>query len=447
LNGKPNAMSRADSAMNTFVDNRLSGMASTGKLGYSREFYKTLPPANVLPSAGTVAATDADAHFVRVVVTPVTVSTTFSATYLIPGGSNTFSAGAQAVAGYGPEAVCDIPPVFICNPWEGTGTSLSAALADRAQRQRQLKILNDGTIGPGHFGWLVPPDGDASASNLRDWISRTKPKTCYSTTGVDLNTGAKESALEGLNVRFDIGTSMDHDPDTNVRKGYVAPSSGSNWCNSSIDNNAAVPALDSTRSMALPQDTSFSNLVGSGKWGNGEWDCGTYWDFNHSESKTTHYPRPAVQANGSPGICGTSTTTTLSRYDIYAYENIKDLSKGGRGDWSRGKKPPENYNNPPSATYNNDMGESGKPLCAGVKGVANRRLLYVAVINCTANAAAMAAGGSNATNIPVEGYAKFFMTETVPTTGGASGRTLTGEFTGVLTNLDTPHRVTVQLYR
>jgi hypothetical protein len=419
--------------MAAFVDNRLSGMASTGKLGYSAAFYKTLPAASALPSTGTPAATDTDAHFVRVAVTPVSVSTTFSVTYLIPGGSNSFSTGAQAVAGYGPEAVCNIPPVFICNPWEGTGISLSAALADPAQRRRQLKILNDGTFGPGHFGWLVPPDGNVAASNLQDWISVTTPKTCYSSTTVDLNTGAKQSALNGFNVRFDIGTNATHAADTNVRKGYAAPSSGSNWCTASLDSNSAIPPTNNTRSIALPKDTSFSAT----NMGNGQWDCATYWSFNHKTAA-----KPTKRADGSAATCGTPTTTTLSRYDVYMYENNNNLV----ADWSRGRQPPGNYASGPP--YNPNIGESGTPLCGGVSsGVAGRRLLYVAVIDCTANAAAIGAGGVNATNIPVAGYAKFFMTETVPTSGAATSRTLNGEFTGALTNLDTPHHVTIQLYR
>ena len=93
LNKKSGAIANARSAMASFVDNRLSGMAFTAKLGYSATFYQNLPAANTLPSSGTVATTDANAHFVLVTVTPVTVPTIFSVTYLNPLESNNFTAG------------------------------------------------------------------------------------------------------------------------------------------------------------------------------------------------------------------------------------------------------------------------------------------------------------------------------------------------------------------
>ena len=101
--------------------------------------------------------------------------------------------------------------------------------------------MNMSKTGPGHFGYLVPPDSRDGAACLKDWIARTRPKACYQTPGVDLNTGNKTSVSEAFNVRFDIyrgslNYSADYAPDVNVRKGYL-PGSGGNWCNA----NPATP--------------------------------------------------------------------------------------------------------------------------------------------------------------------------------------------------------------
>src|SRR5439155_27299447 len=91
-------------------------------------------------------------------------------------------------------------------------------------------------------------------------------------------------------------------------------------------------------------------------------------------------------------------------------------------------------------------GENGQPLCLGAtSGVAGRRVLPIAVINCTANAALMG-NGQNADNVPVEAFANFFISEPVNTTGAASTRKLIGEFTGQV-NLAAQRYLNVKLYR
>src|SRR6266404_3763923 len=111
LNGKTGARSRATTAINNYLSNHLSGMGIAAAVQHSvPAFYSALPAANQLPSNGTAATSDADAHFVMVTVTPVTVPTVFPVSFVVPGGTNSFSAGAQAVAGMD-ENICGIPPV------------------------------------------------------------------------------------------------------------------------------------------------------------------------------------------------------------------------------------------------------------------------------------------------------------------------------------------------
>jgi Flp pilus assembly protein TadG len=447
LNGKTGARDRATAAINNYLDNYLSGMGIATAVQHSTPaYYSALPAASQLPSNGTLATGDADAHFVLVTVTPVSVPTLFPVSFVVPGGTSSFSAGAQAVAGMD-ESICNVPPVYICNPWEGSGVSLSTALASPVQKRTEIKLLmdNSNNDSPGHFGFLVPPDGDVGASNLQEWISTTNPKACYKTSAVDLNTGNKQSALGGFNARLDMGADSSHAPDVNVRKGFVASNSG-NWCTpqANLDPNAlGYPSSflessynnglhNSTQSMALPQDSCFSaGSCPQPYMGNGQWDCASYWAFNHHTA-------------AAPSGCSTPAATTISRYDVYQYE----ITNGLVGDWSRGTGGASGNNWAPGAAPWNKRGEQGAPMCAVGQGVPNRRILSVAVIDCIANAAAMANGGQTANNVPVNAFANFFLTRPVVTTGSSpdNGKII-GEFTGVVTNLNAKLYQNVKLYR
>lgn len=437
LDGQPGAISRAKNAIKTLFSNGLSGMGNTNSITPPTDadiaFYESLPAAKSLPSTNPQTAVDANAHFVSVTITSSeSVQTIFPVSFLLPSFANSFTGAAQAVAGYGAVAVCGVPPVFICNPWEGSGLTLSQALSTQSYTQREMKVLNDGTFGPGHFGFLVPPDNNNGASNLGNWISTNNPKACYSSATVDVNTGAKQDALNGFNVRMDIGADANNSPDTNVRKGFPVAANGKCSNNSPspdpLDAHNGIP-VPNQQAMSLPEDTAFNNQIGDGHW-----NCAGYWSFNHKTA-----PAPTVRADGTSGVCGTSTTTTLSRYDVYTYENSQNLVT----DWSRGTAT-NNYAPGPS----NEDGETGTPYCAGVSNaVSGRRKIYMAVIDCIANSGALNAGGQTANNVPVAGYAKFFMTESVPTTGAASARNLVGELFGLVTQADNVVRLNVQLYR
>jgi hypothetical protein len=221
-------------------DNTLSGMGTAPTLSYTYAFYKSLPAASA-GFSGTTTTSDSDTRFVAVTVTPVTIPTIFPVKWVKSSGSSNFSTGAQAIAGFTAETVCDIPPVFICNPYETAGMTdsqatqaLRTAFTNQAVLQKQLR-LDATTTGPGHFGYLVPPDGCTGQSCLSQWIATNNPKACYNKTGVDLNTGSKTAVQNGFNVRFDLypnggglGPSSTYPPGINVRKGF-APKNG-DWC-------------------------------------------------------------------------------------------------------------------------------------------------------------------------------------------------------------------------
>jgi hypothetical protein len=244
LNQRSGARARATSAMaNTSFGNTntLFGMGTAPTFTYTSTFYSGLPAAQA-GLTGIAATSDQNAKFVSVIVTPVTIPTIFPVGFFKKGAADGFSTGAAAIAGFTAQTVCDLPPVFICNPYETAGMSdaqatsaLQAAFAIPATLQQQL-MMDASTTGPGHFGFLVPPDGCTGANCLSQWIATAHPKTCYQTSGVDLNTGAKTSVGTGFNVRFDIypggnalGPSSTYPPGINVRKGYL-PNNKGDWC-------------------------------------------------------------------------------------------------------------------------------------------------------------------------------------------------------------------------
>jgi Flp pilus assembly protein TadG len=512
LNQQAGAQTRATNAITNIVSNGLTGLGYSGAIAHSVAFYSALPAASS-GFAGTVSASDITTKFVGVTVTPVTIGKTITIA-----GTPTLTAGGQAIAGFTSQAFCNIPPVFICNPYETGGmtdSQATAALNSNINPQQQVR-LDPTKTGPGQFGYLVPPDNCQGASCLEDWIAKAKPNTCYQKASVDLNTGFKSSVTDAFNVRFDIYLNNlkkdigdpNYAPALNVRKGYqtkgavcsptipnpyfttlssqtasLVPNSTIATATGNVDNTGnksctknptlcqvtnvqanviaqvqawlAEPTLprptvsgkfipDGTLitvasgttltlgntavtgkqngvaltigwpTSGLPMDTS---LVGnSSTFGNGQWDCANYWKINH----------PGVAL---PSGCGTPAGTTISRYSIYLTETTNDYS------W------------PGTAAAG---AEKGAPVCStpGIGPSAtqtDRRLIFAAVINCLANGPF--GGGQTANNVPVAGFAKFFMTQPVgvdPNTPNA----VIGEMSGLVgLNDDVKILNQVQLYR
>jgi hypothetical protein len=172
LNQQSGAQSRAIDAMaNTSFSNgnTLSGMGTAPTFSYTYAFYKSLPAATA-GLTGIAAASDSDTRFVAVTVTAVTVPSIFPVKYFNPNGSNSFSAGAQAVAGFTDRVACDFPPVFICNPYETAGMSdaqatqaLRTNFSDAAVLRKQYRL--DATkTSPGHFGYCRRMDAMVQAA-------------------------------------------------------------------------------------------------------------------------------------------------------------------------------------------------------------------------------------------------------------------------------------------
>lgn len=406
LDRRPSAIDRATAAATNLVVNRqIAGLeAGPVRIG-SLRFLAALPPSDDDPiTAAHVTADPADARFVEVTVAPVTLGTVFPAA-LFGAQENRVRTGAVAVAGQD-QAVCDFTPVYICNPFEGSGISLTQAMNDPSVRRRliQLKAQGSGaSYFPGNFGFLQPPGG-RGANEIRDMIAQTRPPACFLRSGVELRTGAIASVRSAVNVRFDMYEADQsrnknderYRPALNVRKGYVAPGGGKGGGGKADPCNAA-PTNDPTRARGLTRDLCFDrgtcaassggfSASMQGRIGDGRWDFDGYWSVNHGSR-----PKPV-----GPGGATWSNAAPPSRYDVHRYE----IDNGLVGSRSPG-------------------GETGTPACYGGPAPTDspdRRLLYGAVLDCLAlndpaNGGPIRGGSSDP--LPVAAFARFFITEPV----------------------------------
>jgi Flp pilus assembly protein TadG len=401
LDGNSDAITRADNAMGKSAgvtplvqNDQTFASGAPAITGFSRRFLTQLPAdSQPLSAADAFVTTDpATARFVQVNLTGAddrSIDTLFAPAV---GGGSTADAGAVAIAGF-TQAVCKFTPLFICNPYPDAAT-LRDKLENWDTDPDRRKLINlkkwagSGQLSPGNFGFLEPQTGPG-ASNLKASLGLVDPGTCFAQTGVDLKTGNVASVRDAINTRFDMydrsynGKKNDPDfrPGLNVVKGYTL-ASGNNGCNAT---------LDTTKAMALPLDTGFSQPTGwtAPRWGNGQWDCGAYWDMNHGNRNGN-----TTDDAGKPAGCAGPASTTISRYDMYRWEI--DNSQIPNKVSATVLSPGENGN--PKAT----------PACyAGGSSTLgdspDRRILYAAILQCpTPN--------GSADDLPVLSFVKMFIT-------------------------------------
>jgi Flp pilus assembly protein TadG len=394
LDGTSTAITRANSAIATFVANnqRMAG-AGAGAVTIASTVYLTGLPASddTAIGAGFVTTDPLQAHYVQVTTAPLEHDNTFLKAVGVAASTNIAT---TAVAGSHLE-VCGAQPLMMCNPNNAVGAGFDGA----AWRGRQVILdFQANSWTSGNFGFLNP--GANGAAALAQALASTGgANTCLGPT-VTTDPGQNNGARTALNTRFDMyenpmfGNGSNNPlyaPDVNVRKGihYTNPS-----CNSSTTNANGV----------LPRD---SNLIAdpSQRFGNGSWNCLSYWNANFSS------------AGAAPAGC-TAATSGFSRYDMYNYEISHNLvGVAGAG------------------------GETGTPMCHGNANPAQsgRRVIRVAVLNC--------AGGLNgtATVAPVT-FVDVFLTEPVANTPTVQ---IVGEIIGTVGPGadDTVLRQVVQLYR
>ncbi|TIT14293.1 MAG: hypothetical protein E5W74_03280, partial [Mesorhizobium sp.] len=422
LDGRTGAWARAERAMATLVSNESNfstagrGPLTAGQPGGTQRcnsagsiswcFLKAIPPndgtkittanqatylANSTPSIG-----EAETRFIQVTVAPTGFAAIFPASFITAGASDGFNVGAVAVAGF-TSGVCNYTPVFMCNPFEmvnGTNTAgnvtLEQAAADPAIRRRLIELRlvgNNAAYGPGNFGFLAPPDSVGhGAQGLAQTIATSTPLGCYSAEGVSTKTGQNTGPIQdAFNVRFGINAngnafnSAEYGPAANVRKGASTGGNG-NGGNGNQCPSYNQLTFDAAGNMGLPLDATTPYM--GGRMGDGNWDFSTYWSTNF----------------GSIGYPSSWNTTKPTRYEVYKYEIANNL-----------------------VTHASTGGEVGTPpaACLAPVTTVDRRLLYGAILDCQALEAAGNDLNGNSSNLPVEAFASFFLTQ--PVSGANNG--------------------------
>ncbi len=405
--------------------------------------------ANILCSGtGCTAAQSAQVHFVRVTTQLVPHQNWFLVAVGAPVNSAT---SAAAVAGNTP-VMCQSTPVFICNPQEAdppTGQGSGAGFDITMWQGKQLLLTQGGgtTWQPGNYGLLdVPNCGGATSCLAQELASTPSGASCIST--VSSKTGNVTPVNAAINTRFDIwfppgfknpsNVPASQLPAADVIKGLVPGTLG----NGKVDCSSFVPPPGLVQ--ALPRDNSFSGQNSS--FGNGQWNCAGYMAVNH----------PSVSLSGNFAWCGASTDATAnfpsqSRFNLYKEElglnspTIGIPNNSTKSPAGEDGQIPEQPNACATSTWSPPAGCSGNDpdLCT----IANRRLLWFAVIDCRANSFS----GSSPPIIPIA-FVKGFITEPV---GYVPGQTLNSsanqniylEFAGQATLSGGLLHDVIQLYR
>lgn len=413
LNGANTAITRSTNAVNNLVvNNQRFGANGAGQVAVSSiRFLQSLPGSDATAISNANITTDpAAARYVEVQVSPVTMN------FILPffNGIASATTGARAVAGMR-QAVCQFTPMFVCNPWEGTGVSLEQAAADPSQQRRMiaLRLRGGGSAqyAPGNYGFLDAPIGNG-ASALEDTIAQVNPPACYVQDGVSLRTGQISSVRDGFNVRFDLYAgnlngvrgNPNYRPAQDVIKGYTG-----NNCNQNL----------SSQAYGLPRDACFATNTctslgaSAGRMGAGDWDFVTYLQRNHNSPASVTIAGVTYAINYAAHT--TAPAAPPSRYNVYRWEIDNSRIPNSNG-----------YNQP-------NTQERGAPQCyngGSVSGSPDRRILYVAILNCNALVAqGLLTSGNSSGPLPVAGFGRMFLTEPVET---GSQSNIYAEFNGLV---------------
>ncbi|MBZ9746307.1 pilus assembly protein TadG-related protein [Mesorhizobium sp. CO1-1-7] len=423
LDGRSDALTRADRAIGNLVQNTYRFSTQTGQRTLTATTamtssitwrYLSSIPANdsdpIVPASVTTDA--AIARFVQVTVKPVQFAAIFPASFLTGStGSNSMSIGSTAVAGNAGTTVCSMVPVFICNPFPGQDLNQIANSASLLKKSLKL-VVGGSTWGPGNFGFLRPSDGHGyGESDLATDVAIGQVPECVNTRLIYTQTGNLTTKVtNAFNTRFDLYANGANSfpskndsrwpPAPNVRKGYKT----TGGCNSTLQ-------TDTTKFRALTPDLQFNGQIG-----NGLWDYSGYVTANNLTAGLAGFK----DANGN----AYSNANPPSRYDLYKYEN--DPSHNLVGTASKG-------------------GETGTPSCASTTGSANRRLFQAAIVDCSSQAVLNQLNGQSGA-VPAMGFASLFLTQ--PIDNGAVMAEIV-DINGTLGRgtLSSVVRTEVQLYR
>ena len=449
LDGQTGACSRAAAAAANMVSNSTlfsndrdaAGRAinvqeeatcdATGKIRFWQDKAKTI-----------AADSDANAKFVEVEVDP---REAFYALTPIAAAFSPRSSGqlaAVAFAGLG-EAICNTPPVMMCNPSEPTSNT-NEEYPFTAVEGDGIRLVIGAPNAPGNFGFLQTGYGTGASALARALGYNNPPADCAPTNGVDTEPGDKNSVRAAFNTRFDLDTNGaltcptggDCSPSINSRKDLVK---GNNcgtaglqgWQEAAVPYRAPNTTPLSTTNPMIPGTpaTVYPNIMGyprdlchavsqngscsgpnAGIVGNGNWDRDAYFHVNYSSLVSG----TRVPWSHDDWINNTGLPANATRYQVYKWEmehptevaaanaNIQTMPSGKKG-----------YSTPicrpPGVTPDDETPD--------------RRRIPIAVINCKAQ-------GLNGREYGVEvldWYDVFLVEPAFPRGTGAGARTGDGD--------------------
>ncbi|MCJ8191044.1 pilus assembly protein TadG-related protein [Sphingomicrobium aestuariivivum] len=475
LDGEVGACSRAARAADAFLTNE-TRMANdggptdfivdialeetcdaTGKIRFYQDKAKT-----------TAATDDSNANYVEVEVEAR--KAVFALTPIVAA----FESGdisAMAFAGVS-NAICKVPPLMVCNPNEELATpSTGFDVNDYIGFGLRLKANDGGGMAPGNYGFLENfASGSTALKASLGW--NTPVGNCQPDDGVTTEPGNKESVTAAVNTRFDLfeggemnvidcnptkGTSL-CSASYNSIKDLLRDGTSTNACGRASGvgakgwkwdaaaaynptTNAPLDASVTPQVMGHPRDMchAVSNLgvcnhgmKANSTFGDGYWDIDAYWRANHGAGAgggyNTALNEQIWQAAGMTGMPIDPKTgaerTYPTRYMVYR--------------WEMGGLTPSNMPvSPIEGKTVNGMKWHGRAVCdpgggqvAGYDGatmddtVLDRRLVTVAVLNCTAEGVA-----GSSTDVPVVDWIDVFMVEPSFARGsGPSAKTEYGDF-------------------
>ena len=440
----------AENAARTAVTNtqRLAADAGAAVEIQTVQFLWALPPAPQTNYDLYTTTKASETRFIRVITEPRQHMSWLMSAFLslwtgAPAGSAGQIVTGTAVAGRTAVA-CRTLPLMMCNPAE-SGSAIANKLGayDKfgdflranprwTRAQFRIKWIGPGaSFGPGTFGLLEPTISEKpGAKGVEDELALNSPSFCVSLNGAtvdpDIKTGQAATIAEGLNVRFDMykgnwkseTNSATYPPAPNVTKGYDNSGNGKQKCDPDIMYESKPLEYQN-----LPQDPCFTNpnlpncfsfdgtidkysaLYGA----NNGFSLLNYFKINHPKDVTGNSIKSSIfdelkakeiAVNNEIGMPLPPTATQsapVSRYAVYRWE----LDKAS--------------NIPGSQTKQGTLPkEEGRPVCNKNNiGSADRRLLYIAVVNCQQQAAEIAAHGK----VTVREFAEGFATE--PMTHGS----------------------------
>jgi Flp pilus assembly protein TadG len=428
LDRRPDSIIRAQAAIDGLVANPVAGAGIRQVAEVAGvDFLRALPASDDLPVTSPDLTDDPTlAGYVRVTVKPITMSMIFPLS-LLP-GRRQISVGAQSVGGYD-QILCNVTPLNVCNPFEAPGmtyyqaTQALVQASENPASQHQLIRLagsqfNNGAYTAGTLGYTSPATGSLPASGcgpgagsgIPQALAASQVRACFRLSGVNLLPSEDQSAMDGLNTRFDIygngfAACRIYAPDLNVRKGYTT-TGNVNWCNAT-PSGPNWPIAD-PNATPLPPDQNMIRANGtfdtSISMGSGVWNCAAYWSVAHAVGPGMSSPPP-----------GCTTAATISRYSVYTYEMnfLSDRSLSA---------------------------ETGAPQCAP-PGESGRRVVVAAIINCGSSPVPMHV---DAQGVPAAAFGRFFLV--LPANSGSGGNPY-AEFLGLVKRSDPQSSDMVQLYR